>query len=55
MDGGLVRAQSSRETPEGREGTGGGTRQPRTQLDRLALADEAGEVLRERHRLRQAR
>jgi hypothetical protein len=53
LDGGQVRPEPSGEAPEWREGTGGGARQPRTQLGRLALADEAGEVLRQGHRPRE--
>jgi hypothetical protein len=51
LDGGVVRPESSGETTEGREGARGGARQPWLELSRLALADQAGEVLRERHRL----
>jgi hypothetical protein len=54
-DGRIVRAKSSGETPEGREGTGGGAHQPRIELGRLALADHASKVLRQRHRLCQVR
>jgi hypothetical protein len=51
----IVCAESSGETSEGREGTGGGARQPRIKLGRLALADHASKVLRQRHRLCQVR
>jgi hypothetical protein len=53
LDGGTVRLAPSGETPEGRQGTGGGTSQPWIELSRLAPADEGGEVLCERHGLRQ--
>jgi hypothetical protein len=51
LDGGIVRAEASGETSEWRETTGGGACQPRLQLDWLALADEAGKILREGHGL----
>ena len=53
LDGGQVRPEPFGEASEGQESALGGTRQPRLQLGRLALADEAGEVLRERYRLRE--
>ena len=52
LDGGQVRPEPFGEASEGREGALGGTRQSWFELGRLALADEAGEVLRECHRLR---
>jgi hypothetical protein len=53
LDGGIVLTQPFGEAPEGRECARGGARQPRIELGRLALADEGGEVLGERDRLRQ--
>ncbi len=53
LDGGQVRPEPSGEAPEGRQSALGGTRQPWFELGRLALADEGGEVLRERYGLRQ--
>jgi hypothetical protein len=52
LNSAVVRAEPSGETPEGRKATGGGARQPRIELGRLTLADEAREVPCERHRLR---
>ena len=49
----MVRPEPSGKAPEGREGARGGACQPWFELGRLALADEGGEVLRERHGLRQ--
>jgi hypothetical protein len=51
LDGGQVRPEPSGETPEGRQGALGGAGQPWIEVGRLALADEGGEVLRERHGL----
>jgi hypothetical protein len=51
LDSGVISAQSFGNAPEGRESARAGARQPRIELGRLALADEGGEVLRERHRL----
>jgi hypothetical protein len=55
LDGGHIRSEPSDKTPEGREGARGGTSQPGFELGRLALADQASKVLRQRHRLRQFR
>ena len=55
LDGAAVRTKPSGKTPEGCQGALGGTRQPWFELGRLALADEGGEVLRERDSLRQRR
>lgn len=55
MDGSIVRAEASGKTPDGREGAGGRACHPWCKVRGLALADEGGEVLRECHRLRQAR
>ena len=49
----MVRPEPFGKASEGRQGARGGARQPGIELGRLALADEGGEVLRERHRLRQ--
>jgi hypothetical protein len=51
LDGGQVRPEPSGETPEGRQGALGGAGQPWIELGRPTLADEGGEVLRERHGL----
>jgi hypothetical protein len=51
VDGGQVRPESFGEAPAGREGAPGGARPPRRPLGWLALADEAGKLLRECHRL----
>ena len=53
LDGGQARPAPSGETPEGRQGALGGAGQPWIELGRLTPADEGGEVLRERHGLRQ--
>jgi hypothetical protein len=53
LDGGQVRPEPFGEASEGREGALGGTCQPWLQLGGLALADEGGEVLGERHGFRQ--
>jgi hypothetical protein len=45
------RLEPSGEAPEGWEGARGGARQPRFKMCGLTLADQAGEVLCERHRL----
>jgi hypothetical protein len=52
LNRGVVRAESSGETPEGREGTGGRACQPRVKGAWLTPADEGSEVLPERHRSR---
>jgi len=49
--GGVILTPSFGKAPEGREGARGGARQPRIELGRLVLTDEAGEVLREGRRL----
>jgi hypothetical protein len=51
LDGGQVRPEPCGKAPEGREGALGGVHQPWFKVCGLALADEGGEVLRERHRL----
>src|SRR5918994_3691730 len=51
--GGVILTQPFGKAPEGRESARGGARQPRIELGRLALADEGGEVLCERHGFRQ--
>ena len=53
LDGAVVCTKPSGKPPEGGQGALVGTRQPWFELGRLALADEGGEVLRERHRLGQ--
>jgi hypothetical protein len=53
LNRGVVRAESSGETPEWLEATGGRARQPRIEFRWLALADEAGKILRQCHRLRE--
>ena len=53
LDGGQIQPQPSGEAPEGRQRALGGACQPRIELGRLAPADQPGNVLRERHRLRQ--
>ena len=55
LDGSDVRPEPSGETPEGREAARGGAYQPWCKVCGLALADEGGEVLRERYGLRQFR
>src|SRR5918997_4647621 len=55
LNGAVVRTQSFRKAPEGRQGARGGTAQPGVELGRLALPDQAGEVLRQRDGLRQFR
>ena len=55
LDSGHICPEPFGKTPEGREGTGGGTFQPGFELSRLMLPDEAGEVLRQGHRLCQFR
>ena len=54
LDRGIVPSSSFSKALEGREGARGGAYQPRVELSRLALTDEAGEVLRERDSLRQS-
>jgi len=51
LHGGVILTQSL--APEGRESARGSARQPWIELCRLALANEGGKVLRERHCLRQ--
>jgi hypothetical protein len=51
LDGGHVRPEPSGEMPEGWEGALGGAHQAWFQARKLALADEGGEVLGQRHRL----
>jgi len=51
LNSGVVLTASAGETLEWREGTGGRARQPRVQWRWRTPADEAGNVLRERHRL----
>jgi hypothetical protein len=53
LHGGIIGTSSFGKAPEGRESALGGTRQPGGELGRLALADEAGEVLCEHDGLRQ--
>jgi hypothetical protein len=55
VDGGHVRPEPFGEAPEGREGARGGTSQPWVEPCRLAPADQAGNVLRQRHSSRQWR
>jgi hypothetical protein len=52
-DSSVILTQASGKAPEGRESAGGSARQPWIELGRLALADEGGEVLCERHGFRQ--
>jgi hypothetical protein len=52
LDGGIIRPEPSGEAPEGGEQTGGRAGQPRVQGAGLPAADEAGDVLGERHRCR---
>jgi hypothetical protein len=52
LDGGQVRPEPFGEASAGREGALGRTRQPWFELGWLALADEAGKILRQCHRLR---
>jgi hypothetical protein len=51
VSSGVVRAESSGETTAWLEATGGRARQPRIEFRWLALTDEAGEILRQCHRL----
>ena len=53
LDGGIIRTQPFGKAPKGGESARGGACQPWIELGRLALADEGGEVLRERYGLRQ--
>jgi hypothetical protein len=53
LDSSVILTQAFGQAPEGRERAGGRARQPCIELGRLALADEGGEVLGERHGFRQ--
>jgi hypothetical protein len=53
LHGGIILTPSFGKASEGRESAQGGACQPGIERCRLALADDGGDVLRERHRLRQ--
>ena len=55
VDGSQVRPEPSGKTPEGREGTRGGTFHPGFELTRLTRPDQASKVLRQCRRLCQLR